>query len=139
MKFILFLTSRTQNVWFVTNFIHFRVYWEENGKFIPDRKKNLSLSWYFYCYSRKFLKGVFEKFQFKAAIWFQSLGIMSIISLYILSWLSHLKRKSYQNQRLIWCGDLKRWVDREILLCKLLLVKFRQTLIQQSTKTIFTV
>ena len=36
---------------------------------------------------QNFLKGVFEKFQFKVATSFQTLKIKSIISLYILSWL----------------------------------------------------
>ena len=38
------------------------------------------------CYSRKFFKGVFEKFQFKVAMCFQPLRIKSIMSLCILSW-----------------------------------------------------
>ena len=46
----------------------------------------LLLSQCLYHYRRKFFKGVFEKFQFKVC--FQSLGIKSIMSLCIISWLT---------------------------------------------------
>ena len=54
----------------------------------------LLLSYCLFCYSRKFLKGVLEKFHFKAAMCFQSFGSTSIMSIYIHSRLT-LERPNF--------------------------------------------